>query len=302
MKIIDPHLHLFNLSQGDYHWLKSDNPPFWPDKKLINKSFSEKELYLDSANELAGFVHIEAGFDNNKPWREIDWLESYCKKPFRAVASIDITLPFEKFTQHLSKLATYSSVVGCRYILDEHAAELLARIEVQENLALLAHKNLSFDVQMPLSDKSSVQALINILELSPTLKVIINHAGWPPSLSENTNDKSIFEGNNLSNTKYADWLVGIKKISEYSQCAIKCSGWEIVNRQFTRTWQTQILKHCISHFGIDRVMLASNFPLCIFTQNYQDLWRSYVNNLSLSQQHLAALCCENVVKWYKFKL
>lgn len=116
MKIIDPHLHLFDLSQGEYSWLKPECPPFWSDKPLIAKNFSENDLTLAKPLTLAGFVHIEAGFDNQQPWREIAWLESTCKIPFRSIALLDITLPKALFLTQLESLMTYQSVVGVRYI------------------------------------------------------------------------------------------------------------------------------------------------------------------------------------------
>ena len=64
MDILDPHLHLFNLKSGDYHWLSPDNPPFWSDKAVIAKNFNESHLLLSTPFNLKGFVHIEAGFDN----------------------------------------------------------------------------------------------------------------------------------------------------------------------------------------------------------------------------------------------
>ena len=104
MKIIDPHLHLFDLEQGDYQWLKAENPPFWSDKKIIASNFAETDLQLSSPFELAGFVHIEAGFDNSKPWREIAWLEETCSLPFRSIAGINLLLPSNEFQQVLDKL------------------------------------------------------------------------------------------------------------------------------------------------------------------------------------------------------
>ena len=44
MEIIDPHLHLFDLEQGNYDWLKPENPPAWPDKDQIRKNYSESDL------------------------------------------------------------------------------------------------------------------------------------------------------------------------------------------------------------------------------------------------------------------
>ena len=71
MHIIDPHIHLFALAQGKYHWLKPENPPFWPDKYKICRNVTEQELSLTKPLHLDGFVHIEAGFDNERPHLEI---------------------------------------------------------------------------------------------------------------------------------------------------------------------------------------------------------------------------------------
>ena len=126
MKVIDPHLHLFDLSQGQYRWLRAGNPPNWPDKHLIQRNFADGDLELNGEIELAGFVHIEAGFDNEASWREIEWLENSVKKPFRSIACVDLTWPVEDFQVAISKLQQYSSFVGVRHILDD---DTLARIQ-----------------------------------------------------------------------------------------------------------------------------------------------------------------------------
>ncbi|MFT5756676.1 MAG: L-fuconolactonase [Alteromonadaceae bacterium] len=286
MKIIDPHLHLFDLTQGDYHWLKADNAPFWPDKAHINKNFFESDLKLNSSLELTGFVHIEAGFDNNEPWREIEWLQSVCQKSFRSVACIDITLSPQKFEHQLTKLLTFKSVVGCRYILDENAATLLLNTQVQENLTLLAQHQLSFDAQLALSDDESVRALIKLLKNIPELTVIIDHSGWPPA--------------NTNSTDYHHWLNNIKSLAHYRQCAIKCSGWEVTDRQYQQAWVINIIQDCFTFFGEKRIMLASNFPLCLFASDYSALWQSYYEHTGFSQQQLEAVLYKNAYNWYKF--
>ncbi|HAD88873.1 MAG TPA: amidohydrolase, partial [Alteromonas macleodii] len=81
---IDPHIHFFALNEGHYGWLKPANAPFWPDKKAIAKHTTEHMLYCASLGQLGGFVHIEAGYDNERPWREIAFLERHCTLPFRS--------------------------------------------------------------------------------------------------------------------------------------------------------------------------------------------------------------------------
>lgn len=306
-KVIDPHVHLFDLFQGDYDWLKKENPPFWPDKALINKNFSEQDLVLNKTVELAGFVHIEAGFDNEQPWREIAWLEANCQLPFSSVASVDLTLNEKDFIAQIDKLVVYKSVVGCRHILDEQAFELLSQKTIQINLAHLAKKQLSFDLQMPLTDKKSVQLMAELLTKTPGLRVIIEHAGLPPYIEDSGLSKAgSYLMSSLSNqTNWLEWLSGLKTLSQFEQCAIKCSGWEMIDREFKCYWQQAVIENCISVFGDNRVMLASNFPLTLFTQSYDSLWQGYKGLFELcedfTEDQYTALTYINAVHWYRLQ-
>jgi predicted TIM-barrel fold metal-dependent hydrolase len=305
MKILDPHLHLFDLHLGQYSWLKPENAPFWPDKEVINKSFSQQDLVVSGEHEIAGFVHIEAGFNNDTPKEEVDWLESVVTKPFKTIAFIDMTLPVIKFEQALNDLMSCQSVAGVRHILDDDAFEVLSLGQVKSNFAYLAKHHLSFDLQMPITDVLSLNQLISILKHSPTLKVILNHAGWPP----------IADSAGL--LAQSDWYSALKQLAALPQCAVKCSGWEMINREYdvlsvlsavpteTYTWQSHVLNLCLEAFGQDRVMLASNFPLCLFHSSYQDYWDNVINTLDkldFSEQEKQALVFNNACSWYNLSI
>ena len=285
MKIIDPHLHLFNLEQGDYQWLKADNPPFWPDKKKIFHSFTEKDLQLPPPLELTGFVHIEAGFDNQQPWREIIWLEMSCSLPFRSIASINLLLPSNEFQQVVDKLCQYESVVGVRDILDDNAFAYLSNPVVQKNLAILAKQQLIFECQMPLTDVVATTQLIKVLNELPTLKLVINHAGCPPE--------------NVNSEPWEDWQQSLQSLSNFKNISIKCSGIEMINRNYSATWQQRVINQCLKTFGLKKTMLASNFPLCLFKTNYQKGWLAHTENNQLSEATLELLCCKNAQRIYK---
>lgn len=284
MKILDPHIHLFDLSKGQYSWLSPDKPPFWDDKKAIYQHFNEDDLTLSNAFELCGFVHIEAGFDNDQPWREIEWLESVVTLPFKSVACINLLDETNDFIAKLNKLSNYQSLVGVRHILDDDAVSLLNSDKVKQNLEVLSKDNFHFEIQMPFDDVIAVDALANIMSIYPQLKFIINHAGLPT--------KSNFER----------WHTNLTKISRFPQCAIKCSGWEMIDRDYDVNWIQQVLITCCDTFGENRVMLASNFPLTLFSKNYQQLWSNYTCDLSLTTATLHKLCYDNTRNWYLFKV
>ncbi len=283
-KIIDPHLHLFNLQQGDYAWLKPQNPPFWPDKQLINKNFFETNILLQSPNQLSGFVHIEAGFDNQQPWREIDWLQQHCTLPFKSVAFADITAT--TFAEHINQLKQRTSVVGIRHILDEQAEQILNSELIHRHFALLAEMEFSFDAQLPLADDQAIEQLVALANKHKTVRVIINHAGWPPAHNDVHRQEK--------------WKLNLQKLAKCENIAIKLSGWEMSNR----TWQPQqvaiVIQNCIAILGDTRVMLASNFPLCLFSMPYADLWNTYAALPKISSQYFEKITFRNAKNWYKF--
>lgn len=289
MQIIDPHVHLFDLTKGQYSWLKPDNEPFWPDKTTICKNFNVSDLTLSAPLSLYGFVHIEAGFDNLAPWREIAWLEQSCHDNFRSIAMLDITLSPSIFNEQLKKIIQYKSVVGIRFILDEHASTILRNENTTNNLKVLAQHNLSFELQMSLMDNSAVHYFIKLIAKIPSLKVCINHAGWPPIESENMQL----------------WQKSIQQLSEFPNLFIKCSGYEMAKRDYTLAWQLSLIDIVVKYFTTRRTMFASNFPLCLLRQSYNDTWQANTALKPLFEQALNSdsfkdLCFTTAKRFYQF--
>lgn len=295
MKIIDPHIHLFALQQGDYHWLKADNPPFWPNKIQIAKDFSETDLQLDSPLTLAGFVHIEAGFDNQKPWREITWLEQHCQGNFRTIALLDITLAPAIFNQQLRWLLAYESVVGIRYILDDNVLDILSSEYSLTNLKTLADNHLSFECQFAVVDSATVDFIIDKVLSIKGLKICLNHAGFPPVLSKQS------DSDDLKSQQYRKWQYNLKRLSVFKNLYVKCAGFELFtgnlsNSELLNTQQA-IIHFCLECFGVSRVMLASNFPLSTWRENYQNTWLNY-QQLAFTPIELEQLCYDNARQYY----
>ena len=279
-KIIDPHIHLFDLISGDYHWLEPSNPPFWPKKALINRNFNEVDLVLNESMTLAGFVHIEAGFDNNKPERELAWLEQHCTTPFKSIAFADICSA--DFHHHIQTLQQYNSFIGIRHILDDQAEIILAHPNFLANLKLLASLELIFELQCDCSDMAVVAQLSDYLLEVPNLTIIINHCGA-------IGDNALNQG--LQN--------GLATLAEHERCFIKCSGWEMRDNN----WQPEILAplvhSIITIFGEHRVMLASNFPVCLFSISYAQIWQQYAQLSGFADKTLEALCFNNASRVYQ---
>jgi L-fuconolactonase len=318
INIIDPHLHLFNHSRGDYHWLNCENPPFWPDKYLLQQDFSIEDLNNSLENEkikLAGFVHIEAGFDNAQPWRELEYINDLaieslpCQKN-RTIANIDLLATPKQFQQSLYKLQQYSSLIGVRHIFDEQAYAILANQNAQKNFTCLNKvTDFIFELQLPLADESTIKVMPLLLQAisdNNQLRFIINHAGFPPA--------------DISNDAFRLWEQNIQELAKHPNVFIKCSGWEMADRQYEMSWFSEVTSFCLNRFSIERVMLASNFPLCLLGielgreprneldsklghKSYASYWQDILKSSVIKQcneNEKSALLYNNALRIYQF--
>lgn len=280
---VDPHVHLFALDEGQYNWLKPTNAPFWADKKNIAKNTTETMLHRASLGQLCGFVHIEAGYDNSRPWREIAFLERHCTLPFRSVGCID--LAGTSVGSHIDKLGLYSSVSSLRHILDDEAETLLRAPKVKWALGHMATKGLSFDAQFNIADSSAVVALLNVLEQNPALKVAINHAALAP-----------LDKNSLA---FRTWRQNTRVLNETGQVAFKFSGLEMQDRKWHWQRANYIFETLLDTVGTNQIMFASNFPLCQWRMAYAELWHGFSDMITpLSETQKAALLSINAKQWY----
>ncbi|MEW6998993.1 amidohydrolase [Colwelliaceae bacterium BS250] len=285
INIFDPHLHFFALDSGDYHWLKPDSAPFWPDKEKINHSVYEDDLILPENIILTGFVHIEAGFNNTQPEQEFAWLQQHCRRTFKSIGFVDICSP--NFAEQLQRLSQYDAYIGIRHILDDDAVEILSAPQTLHNLQLLAEQNLIFEAQYSIANLSATTLFINLVKQCENLKVVINHAGSP-----------------AKNTCHQQWTSALTELATLDNCFIKCSGWEMQDRAWQVASVIENIKQCISAFGLDRVMLASNFPVSNLAYSYSDIWQNYVLGLSdddfFTADKIKQLVAVNAKLFYRF--
>lgn len=306
MNVIDPHIHLFDVELGDYGWLKPSNPPFWPDKPIINRSFNDADLNLNSLMSLSGFVHIEAGFNNAQPWLEIEWLEEQVSIPFKAIASADITLAPNEFMILIDKLKNYKNVVGIRHIFDDETVDILRHQNTPINLAYLAQSNLIFETQIEGCDEEAVTQYCGMAKSHETLTLILSHANFCPSATKindfDVSSKETIENqvsdNETNDNKILQWRNNIVRLALNKNVSIKASGWEMVARDYTLKHVENVISFLVAKFGVERVMLASNFPLTLFSHSYNDLWQSYLT-LNFDEEVLNQLMHDNAKRIYK---
>lgn len=306
--VVDPHVHLIALADGEYHWLKADNPPHWPDKPTIARDVSPDDLSLSLPFSLEAFVHVEAGFDNANPAREVAFLEQrYATSsdpsseplsvPFTTIATCDLTLPSDAFNAQIASLSALLSCVGVRHILEDDARALLSSPQVLNNLRTLADKQLIFECQCDVTDAKVIEQII-AFHATTSHRWVINHAG---NGGDEAHSVSSLTEPSSSLVPSTNWLTHINALAACPNIMVKASGWEMANRAYSAESITPIMGDLVNAFGCERVMLASNFPLTILRQSYQDYWQmmhQILVQLGLDEEEQRALMGQNARSIY----
>lgn len=289
LDIVDPHLHVWQLSAGDYHWLRSGKPPVWPDKSLLQRDYSAADLQLAAPFRLAGLVHIEAGFDNGAPERELAWLaEQKVAVPQRAVAFLDCSQSLEQVSARIQTLLPYQPA-GVRHIFEGDDERWLHTPPLLHIASELAKHKLVLEIQCTLASAANVARIVQLANHHPTLKIVLNHAGL------------------VTSSNWQAWQQGMAKLAGLPNIAMKLSGFEMLETgrksEPNPAWQQRVFAAVLNEWPCERLMLASNFPLCLWQGSYQQLWQRYYQllaNLGLSDTGWQQLSAGTARAWYGF--
>ena len=71
----------------------------------------------------------------------------------------------------------------------------------------------------------------------------------------------------------------------------------MVERNYEPNWQQTVLAAGVELFGLQRVMVASNFPLCQFSSTYSAYWQQ---TLKIAEPKESELLFKNAYKFYRF--
>ena len=256
LRIVDPHVHLWDLSRARYGWLQDDplpNNPAGDMSGVANRDYLLDDYRADTAGwRVDKIVHVECGLPIGEQLAETDWLQAMADEedaPQGIVAGADLLDP--DLDALLEAHAARPNVRGIRQIVCWHAdplktytdRDLLRDPTWVSGLAKLTRHGLSFDLQLYPSQMATAAIVASRL---PDVPMIVNHAGLPTDRDE---------------AGMARWRTGLRLLAAQPQIAIKISGLGITDRAWTMESLRPIVLECIEAFGIQRCMFASDFPV-----------------------------------------
>ncbi len=92
----------------------------------------------------------------------------------------------------------------------------------------------------------------------------------------------------IKESSFEDWAEYIKKLSKFQHITMKLSG--MVTEADWDNWKKDdfkpYLETCLEHFGANRLMIGSDWPVCLLASDYEEvmgLVEDFISHLSKAE-------------------
>jgi predicted TIM-barrel fold metal-dependent hydrolase len=243
--IIDTHQHIWDLSIFKLPWIGGE----W---ERLGKSYSLDDYW--KAAEGLGIVktiYMEVAVEPVQQEAEADYVVALCKKPDSKMAKAVVggQPASEKFPAYVAKLKKSGVVRGIRAPVVEQRGNLLT-LPSKEFIAgvhLLGEQGMSFDMDVAADQLKHAAALV---DKCPDTRFILDHCGNPKLTWVKEQRET--------------WRSAIADVAKRERVMCKVSGFipsAAGNRPKTED-VAAVIDHVCECFGPDRVMFASDWPVC----------------------------------------
>jgi L-fuconolactonase len=201
------------------------------------------------------------------------------------VGWVDITAP--DLAEVLDKLMQHPKFKGVRHQVEDEPDEAwLNRPDVLRGFKELARRNLPYDL---LIKPKHLRYIPAIAEQIPELRMVVDHIAKPAIV---LND-------------FDNWARDFAVAARIPNVWCKLSG--MITEADWRQWKPSDLKpyidYLIEHFGFDRLMFGSDWPVCLLAGTYKQVFEALDENLSgINDSQKAKIFGGNAQHFYNLNL
>ncbi|NCI48167.1 amidohydrolase family protein [Sediminibacterium soli] len=283
-RIVDTHLHIWDLGKADYPWLAGDN-------SLLNRSWllDEMEPERAQAGVTAGVLVQAAG--NLEDTRLM--FETAAHTPWIAGVVAWLPLMDTVATQNLLENLHLKEKIckGIRHQThDEPDPQWLLQPAVLESLKLVAAAGLTYDAVGILP--AHIDTVRQLAEKLPELNIVFDHLNWPPIPATNG---------------LGQWGRLMAAAAQQPNIFAKISGLGTASGNFAERTAEDIkpaVAFALEHFGTDRCFCGSDWPVSMLAGSYSHTWETLSAILSdlLSEAEQQQVLFTNADNFYQLGL
>ncbi|MEO6136565.1 MAG: amidohydrolase family protein [Ginsengibacter sp.] len=279
-RIVDTHIHTWDLKRAEYDWLKNDT-------SILNKTYSIDQLspLINQTNVIKG-VLVQAA--NN--FEDTDMmLETAAQTPWidGVVGWLPLTDPEETDRILSKKYLNNQYFKGCRHLIhNEPDAQWLLQDKVIEGLKILAGYNIPYDIVGVNSEH--LETAIQVAERLPELRLVLDHLNQPPIATKK---------------RFGKWGELMKEASEHSNINAKISGLGTTacnGNNWTKDDLKPYVIYALEKFGTERCFCGGDWPVSLLAGHYEKAWFAYQEIFSeeLSPEDQEKVLYSNAVSFY----
>ncbi len=284
--IVDTHQHLWDLSKFRLTWVR---PP-------LDRSFVTKD-YLEAGRGLSivKAVYMEVAVPREQRQEEAEYVVKLCQEPQSLTcAAVIAGQPDEDdFEPYIRRFKDHPCIKGVRG--NFASAEQMSDKKVIRNLRLLGDLGMRFDLNVP---PAFLAAGVRLVEQCPDTRFILDHCGnvdpvafFPPGRTVPRPPQHAPE----------QWKADMDRLAACDNVICKISGVvdNVPGYPLTAADLAPALNHCLNAFGPDRVVFASDWPVCLLgmpLRGWVELLREVV--AGRPEKERRQLFHDNAIKFY----
>ncbi len=240
---IDAHQHFWIYSPAEYDWIDDSMP-------ALRRNFLPEDLNPElESNDFHASVAVQA----RQTLEETRWLLELAERSpsiLGVVGWADLRSP--DIRSQLKALTRNPKLVGIRHVVqsepDDH---FLLQPDFLHGISALEEFDLAYDI---LIYTKHLPVAAEFVELFPRQRFVLDHLAKPP----------------IKSGEIDSWVRGITRLANFPNVFCKLSG--LVTEADWQDWQpAQIfpfLDVAFHSFGPDRLMIGSDWPVCLLAAPY----------------------------------
>lgn len=243
---IDAHHHLWRFHHAEFAWIDDEMAP-------LRRDFLVEELCRElKAAKIDGSIAVQA----RESLEETHWLLE-CARYAPIIRGVVGWAPLEAddLSGILDRFHDARRLVGFREIVQGKPDGFLDRQEFNRGIDQLTNRHLTYDI---LIHERQLEEAARFVDLHPYQCFVLDHAAKP----------------RISKAELEPWRTNLRALGRRPNVSCKISG--LVTEAHWQNWTPESLRPyldtCVEVFGPDRLLVGSDWPVCLVASSYPHWW------------------------------
>lgn len=259
---IDTHQHFWKYNDLEYGWIDDD---------VLKRDFLPTDLKpILKRNKFDGCIAVQA----RQTEEETEWLLSFAKEyDFIKGVTGWIDLCADNLSERLDYFSQYEDLKAYRHVVhDEPDDHFIIRPEFVKGIKSLVERGIPYEI---LIFARHLKPTIELVKLFPEHDFVIDHIAKP----------------DMKKNGFDNWLKDIKVFDSFKNVRCKLSG--MTTETHFHKWTDEefypYMEACLDIFGPNRLMMGSDWPVCLLSGEYDptiNVVRNFISTLTQDEQEL----------------